>query len=236
MGAGGEKYSPSLVAMSPTCSQNGTSGCRPMMSWTASNSPWMSPSAPINMGRRGRKGGRGRTPRLCVLHYPALPALPAPPASRSCSRGRHQQVRLVPHEVVFAVDRQFVVFAHEDGADRACFFAITAEDAACLVDLVDGGIAGARLDAAVVLRRFEVDRVSRAGDRAQAAGDAFFQVVFVAHQDLLAAPLGEHRELLLRIVHRDGFLEQVLQRGGKAHEQRTDDGHCPQFTRPLRSM
>src|SRR5215475_7328728 len=153
MGADGEKYSPSLVAMSPTCSQNGTSGWRPMMSRTASNSPWMSPSAPISMGRKGRKGrsgGKVRTPRLCVLHHPAVSASPAPPASRSCSRRRYQQILFVPHEVVFAVNRQFVVFAHEDGADWARFFAVAAEDAARLVNLVNGGIARARLDGAVV--------------------------------------------------------------------------------------
>src|SRR5215831_1324420 len=185
MGAEGEKYSPSLVAMSPTCSQNGTSGCRPMMSRTASNSPWISPSAPISMGRTGRIGRTGRK---------GGKAVPAPPASRSCSRWRHQQLRLVPDEVVFAVDRQFVVFAHEDGTDRARFFAVAAEDAARLVNLVDGGVTRARLNGPVVFRRFEIDGVGRAGHRAQPAGDAFFQVVFVAHQDLFAAPFGEHRE------------------------------------------
>ena len=56
-------------------------------------------------------------------------------------RRRHQQLCLVPHEVVLAVDRELVVLAHEDGRHRAGFFAVAAEDAARLVDLVDRGVA-----------------------------------------------------------------------------------------------
>src|SRR5215467_1889003 len=170
MGAEGEKYSPSLVAMSPTCSQNGTSGCRPMMSRTASNSPWMSPSAPISMrsrggiggtvgtGRMARRAGRAEAAGLDQRVVPVLPIQPIQPILPLTARGRrrHQQLRLVPDEVVFAVDRQLVVFAHEDGADRARFFAVAAEDAARLVNLVDGGVARARLDGPVVFGRFEI--------------------------------------------------------------------------------
>src|ERR1700730_9372932 len=50
---------------------------------------------------------------------------------------RHEQVVLVPDEVVLAVHRQLVVLAHENGADRAGLFAVATEDAARLVNLVD---------------------------------------------------------------------------------------------------
>jgi hypothetical protein len=81
-----------------------------------------------------------------------------------------------------------------------------------------------------------MNRVGRARDRAQAAGDALLEVVLVAHQHLLAAVFGKHRELLVRIVHRDRLLEEMLEGGGKTDDQGTDDSHCPKFTRPLRSM
>jgi hypothetical protein len=70
---------------------------------------------------------------------------------------RHEQVVLVPDEVVLAVHGELVVLAHEDGRHGAGLLAVTAEDTAGLVDLVDLGVPGARLHAAVVLGRLEVD-------------------------------------------------------------------------------
>src|SRR5215471_21192478 len=124
-----------------------------MIWWTVSNSPWISPRAPINMGGPGRRGWRGVTG---LHHASALRA-------RSGRRRGHEQIRLVPDEIVLAVHRQLVVLAHEDRTDGAGFFAVAAEDAASLVNLVDGGIARAGLDVARVLRRFQINGVRRAG-------------------------------------------------------------------------
>src|SRR5204862_6337348 len=116
---------------------------------------------------------------------------PLAPSRRRRGGRRYKQVSLVPHEVVFAVDGELVVLAHEDRADRAGFFAVAAKDAARLVNLVDRGVARAGHHRAVVFRRLEVDRVSRARDRAEAAGDALLEAVLVPHEHLLAAPFGK---------------------------------------------
>ncbi len=105
---------PSASATSPTQSQNGTSRCRSMIRRAAAKSPWMSPRAPKTATQRLRR------------------------------LGRHEQVGLVPDEVLVAVDGELVVLAHEDRRHRAGFFAVSAEDAARLVDLVDLRVARAR--------------------------------------------------------------------------------------------
>ena len=71
---------------------------------------------------------------------------------------------------------------------------------------------------AVVLRRLEVDRVRRTRHRAETAGHALLEPVLVPHQHLLAAVLREHRNLLVRVVHRDLRLEHVPEGGREARE------------------
>src|SRR5262245_25700823 len=162
--------------MSPTCTQSPTSECRSMMSWTVSNAPWMSPNAPICMGGRGGRGGKGwRGWRVCygALSRPSCLSCPSRlhiPSARRGDRGWNEKISFVPHEVVFAVDRELVVLAHENRADRARLFAVAAKNAARLVDLVDRRIAWAGLHRAVVFGGFEVDGVGRAGHRTEAAG------------------------------------------------------------------
>src|ERR1051326_5393514 len=104
------------------------------------------------------------------------PIAPTIIGARSRRRaGGNEQVLFVPDEVVLAVDGELVVLAHEDRADRAGFLAVAAEDAARLGNLVDRRVARTGLHGAVVLRRFEVDRVGRARDRAEAARDALLE-------------------------------------------------------------
>src|SRR3954451_3727853 len=121
-------------------------------------------------------------------------ARPAVSLRRGCrlrrGRRRHEQILLVPDEIVLAVDRQLVVLAHEDRRHRARFLAVPAEDAPRLVDLVDLRVSRPGLDVAVVLGGLQVDGVGRAGDRADPARDALFQAVLVPHAYLLAALLG----------------------------------------------
>src|SRR6266508_4869144 len=95
--------------------------------------------------------------------------------------GRNEQLRLVPHEVVFAVDGELVVLAHENRGDRARLFTVSAEDAARLVDLINRRVAGPCHDRAVVFRRLEVNGIRRTRHRAQSAGHALFEAVLVAH-------------------------------------------------------
>src|SRR5688572_1068000 len=109
---------------------------------------------------------------------------------------RYEQIVLVPDEVLVAVDGELVVLAHEDRRHRTGLFAVAAEDAAGLVDLVDLRVARARLDAAVVFRGLQVDGIGRTGDGAETARHALLQPVFVPHQHLLAAVFREDRDLL----------------------------------------
>src|SRR3954470_7403892 len=150
----------------------------------------MSPSAPIciAVGIRDWRLGIGRM-RPRANPY-ALNPSPSPlSGARRRRRRRHEQFCLVPDEVGLAVDRELVVLAHEDRADRARFFAVTAENAARLVNLVDRRVARTGLNRAVVLRRLEVDGIGRARRRTQPARHALLQAVLVAHQYLLAAVL-----------------------------------------------
>src|SRR6476469_4739024 len=106
-----------------------------MISWTVSNSPWMSPSAPIIMicgggqiALRGQASRAGRASQAGLTKRSSLPCQPRPaclPLSGLLFGigGRHEEVSLVPDELILAVDRQLVVLAHENGADRARLFA-----------------------------------------------------------------------------------------------------------------
>src|SRR6266568_2380907 len=192
----------------------------------------MSPSAPKSIWEFGNLGiwksgiapaTAGAFNALAVASACEITKFPNFQISKLLARsGRHEQVRLVPDEVLVAVHRELVVLAHEDRRDRAGLFTVSAEDAARLVDLVGLRVARPRLDGAVVFRRLEVNRVRRARDGAQTARHAFLQPVLVAHQDLLAAPLRERRDFLVGIVDGDFRLEEMLQRGRKAEDQGTN--------------
>src|SRR6185503_18741676 len=46
---------------------------------------------------------------------------------------------------------------------------------------------------------------------------------------------GKHRKLVLGIVHRDRLPEQMLQGCGETDKERSDESHCSQCNRPIRS-
>src|SRR6478609_10710502 len=139
-GAGGSGYAPVRLARSPTQIQYGTSACRSMARVNASKLPWMSATAPMIIGpwplvfglwplaKHQRPGTKDQKSNGLLRDGSRR--------NRPCGRS-DEQIRLVPDEVVLAVDGQLVVLAHEDRRHRAGFLAVAAEDATRLVDLVD---------------------------------------------------------------------------------------------------
>src|SRR5258708_20063050 len=110
--------------MSPTQSQKGTSGCRATIDRAASNAPWMSPSAPNSMWNWEMwRCGNVEMWKTQISKFPNLQISLA-------GLRRHQQIRLVPDEILVAVDRQLVVLAHEDRRHPAPLFALAAADPA----------------------------------------------------------------------------------------------------------
>src|SRR6478752_4893051 len=89
--------------------------------------------------------------RKVGLKWCGLPWLRTGPGGLGPRRSRHEHVGLVPDEVLVAVDGGLVVLAHEDRRHGARLFAVAAEDAARLVNLVDLGVPRTRHHGAVVL-------------------------------------------------------------------------------------
>src|SRR3954467_9573464 len=182
----------------------------------------MSATAPMTMD--GDWDWR-ETRRLCSADR-LLPGLLRDGSRRAGTGGRsHQQVGLVPDEVVLAVDGELVVLAHEDRRHRTRFLTHAAEDAARLVNLVDLRVARTGHHRPVVLSRLEIDRIGRARHRTETARDALLEAVLVPHQHLLAAVLREHRKLLVRVVHGHLRLEHVAEGGQETGNQRADHPH-----------
>src|SRR5688572_20616355 len=75
-----------------------------------------------------------------------------------------------------------------DGVGWTSFHAITTEDASTVVDVIDGGVALATADPLPVrvLRGFDVDALRRAGGGTEEAGDALFETLLIALQDVHA--------------------------------------------------
>src|SRR5688500_5812809 len=98
------------------------------------------------------------------------------PDRRPLERLRQQHL-LREDEVGALVVGHLVVVVHGDDVERACDFAVAAEDAAREVDLVDRGVALAGADAVVlgVLGRDDADAVGRTRGGAQRAADALLK-------------------------------------------------------------
>src|SRR5215218_4749555 len=124
---------------------------------------------------------------------------------RGLGPGGHggEQVRLVVDQPLAGLGRQLVLVRHGQGPGRAGLDAQAAEDAAVVVDLVDGRVplpdrvAGLR----GVVGPLDVDGVGRAGVGAQLAADAPLQAVGVAVELMAAVEPGRGRLLLLRVLH-----------------------------------
>src|SRR2546423_2815947 len=124
---------------------------------------------------------------------------------------RREQHLLGEDEVAPAVRGQLVLVAHGQRTGRAGLDAQPAEDATGVVDLVRGGVALAgRVPGGLgVVAALDVDRVRRAGPRAQLAADALLQPVRVAVEDVPAVEPGRGRSPYLRVLLGDHLLEHV---------------------------
>ena len=112
--------------------------------------------------------------------------------------------------------------AVRDGVGGARLHAISAEDAAVVIDVINLGVAFAAADAQLcrVLGRFDIDALRRARGRAQETGDAFFQAVLIALQLVDAAKALLEFRGRVRVILRDGRIEHLPE--GDAHA--FDDG------------
>src|SRR5215218_1832314 len=125
-------------------------------------------------------------------------------------------------QVVAGVLRELVLGLERNRVERAGDLAVTAEDAAAEVDLVDTCVSLARRDPVRrrVLLGDDADAVGRARRGAERAADAFLEAVRVAPETVAAAEARVHGPLLLRVLLRDRLLEDLLQRYAEAPHRR----------------
>jgi len=141
-----------------------------------------------------------------------------------------QQLFLAVDERVGVVGGDFKIVAMGNRVAGARFHAVSAEDATVVVDVINLGIAFRGADAVIagILGGLDVNAICRASRRAKEAGDAFFQTVFVAAQDMDAtvAIFKVHGFGGIILGHRGS--EHHLEGGGKSLRQRHRRiGHFP---------
>ena len=127
----------------------------------------------------------------------------------------------------FAIDKvagiergEFEAVAVRDGVRGAGLNAITAEDAAVIVDVIDLGVPLSAADALFfsIVRRFNINAVGRARRRAQKTGYALFKAVFVALQLVQSAETFlKNRALIGQLL-----VGIVLNNGGSKHLPKGD--------------
>src|SRR3954466_9944310 len=146
---------------------------------------------------------------------------------RHAPHPRRAQHVLRVDQVVAVVLGDLELVAERDRVEGARELAVTAEDAARHVDLVDAGVALAGGDAVVgrVLGRDDADAVGRAGGSAERAAHALLHAVLVPVQPVPAAVARVHGPLVLRVLLRDRLLEDLLQRDAEALQRVRDDSH-----------
>ena len=146
-----------------------------------------------------------------------------------------QQLLLAVNQVAGIESGEFKSVAVGDGIGRTGFHAVSAKNAAVIVNVVDLGVAlsARNADLIGVFRRFDVDAVGRAGGGAQKTGHTLFEAVFVALEDVHATEallkLGAfQRTGAVGIVFHDTGLEHLFQGDGHALRDGPnilDDGH-----------
>ena len=101
-------------------------------------------------------------------------------------------------------------------------YAIAAEDAAGIINVVDAGVAFARGDSGVggVFRGFDVDAICWASGGAQEASDTFFQALFVAMQDMDPAIARLEVNRFFGIIFGHGLAEHICEGDAKTFCER----------------
>ncbi len=133
-----------------------------------------------------------------------------------------QHLLLAHHEIGCIEGCQLESMAMRDRVRWASLDAISAENAAVVIDVIDLGVAFRATDTVLcgVLSSLDIDAIGGAIRRAQEAGHTLFQPIFVPLQDVGAAEAGfnarsAQRTLAIRIVFHDRGLEHL--RKGDAH-------------------
>jgi len=111
------------------------------------------------------------------------------------------------------VRREFKSVAMRNRIRRTGFYAITAENAARIIDVVNGGIPLARRNPVRIriLRGFNVNAIRRASSGTQKASHALLQAVLVAVQHVNAAVARLKMHWLMRVIFRDRLAEHILE-------------------------
>jgi hypothetical protein len=110
----------------------------------------------------------------------------------------------------------FIGLSHEDRFDRTGLFTESAEDASCRVEFIGEGISPTLL----ILGRFDIDALRRTDDHAEATGHTLCFSPLILLKILDSSPALCGRDLLLRILNRDGFREEPTKGQFQTFQQR----------------
>jgi len=134
-----------------------------------------------------------------------------------------QKLLLTINEGIDVVGGELKAVAVRYGISRARFHAITAENAARIIDVVHARIALARGDSVCinVLRGFDVNAIRGASRRAEEATNALFQSAFIPVENVnpAVARLKMHR--FIRVVLRDRLAKHISKGHAEAFYQRS---------------
>ena len=128
---------------------------------------------------------------------------------------RHQQRLFTIDQVAGVEGRKFETVAVRDRVSRAGLNAVSAENAAVVVDVIDLGVALGAANAVLfrVLGGLNVNAVGRAGSSAEETGNAFFQAIFVALQLMQSTKAFLKNGTLVGQL----FVGIILNNGGRKH-------------------
>ena len=123
---------------------------------------------------------------------------------------------------VDVVGRQLEAMTVSDGIRGARFHAISAKNAARVIDVIYASVTLPRGDAFSVgiLRRLNINAVCRAGRGAEKTTDALFETIFIAMQDVNPAVAGLKADGLVRVVFRDRLAKHIAEGHAEALHQR----------------
>jgi hypothetical protein len=134
--------------------------------------------------------------------------------ARICRHGNQQGFFAI--DQIAGIERgQLKAVAVRDGVRGAGFNAVTAEDAAVIVNVIDLGVAFRAADALLfrIVCGFNVNAIGRARGRAKKTGNALFQTVFIALQLMQPAETFlKNRALIGQLL-----VGIILNNGGSKH-------------------